>query len=87
MYIPNIGDYLKILTDDELKDFLVIDFGKYFKSAREKMYSNLSEERNLRKVVESLYIFLTTPDEVKNIMRGCNQVLLKIVYPTLISRF
>ena len=29
------------------------------------MYSKLSEGINLRKVVESLYIFLTTPDEVE----------------------
>ena len=34
-----------------------------FKSTREKFYSKLSEEQNLRKVAESLYIFLTTPDE------------------------
>ena len=48
LYIPKIGDYLKIMTDDEVKDFVVINFGEYF-----------------RKVVESLYIFLTTPDEVE----------------------
>ena len=29
------------------------------------MHSKLSEEQNLRKVAESLYIFLTTPDEVE----------------------
>ena len=29
------------------------------------MYSKLSEEQNLRKVAESLYIFSTTPDEVE----------------------
>ena len=28
-YIPKIGDYLKILTGDE-----VLNFGEYFKSAR-----------------------------------------------------
>ena len=48
MYVPKIGDYLKIMTDDEVKDFVVINFGEYF-----------------RKVAESLYIFLTTPDEVE----------------------
>ena len=29
------------------------------------MYSKLNEEQNLTKVVKSIYIFLTTPDEVK----------------------
>ena len=29
------------------------------------MHSKLSEEENLRKVAESLYIFLKTPDEVE----------------------
>ena len=30
-----------------------------------KLYSKLSEKQNLRKVVESLYIFLATPNGVK----------------------
>ena len=63
LHIPKIGDYLKILADDEVKNFLVIYFGEYFKSAREKFYSKLSEEQNLRKVAELL--FLTTSDEVQ----------------------
>ena len=44
LYIPKIGDYLKTLIDDEVKDFVVINFYKYFKSLREKLYSNLSGE-------------------------------------------
>ena len=48
-----------------MKDFAVINFGEYFKHAREKLYSKLNEEQNLRKVIESLFMFLTTPDEVK----------------------
>ena len=63
--IPTIDDYLKILTDDEIKDFVVINSGEYFKSTREKLYSKLSRKQNLRKVVESLYIFATTPNEVE----------------------
>ena len=54
LYIPKIDDYLKILTDEEIKDFVAINFNEYFKSIR--------EEQNLRKVAESLYNFLTTPD-------------------------
>ena len=63
--IPKIDDYLKILTDDQVKHFVVINFGEYFKYTKEKVYSKLNEEQNLRKVVETLYIFLTTPDEVE----------------------
>ena len=65
LHIPKIYDYLKILTDDEVKDFVAIHFSEFLKSAREKLYSKLNEEQNLRKVAKSLYIFLTTPDEVQ----------------------
>ena len=50
-HIPNIGDYLEILTDEVVKDFLVRNFSEYFKS--------IKEQQNLRKVAKSLYIFLT----------------------------
>ena len=56
-YILKIDDYLKILSDEEVKDFVVITFSKYFRSIR--------EEQNLRKTAKSLYIFLTTPNKVK----------------------
>ena len=48
-YIPKIDGYLKILIDEEVKDFVAINVGEYFKSIR--------EERNLRKVAKSPYIF------------------------------
>ena len=48
-----------------MTDFMIIYFGEYSKSKREKLYSKLSEEQNLRKVAESLYVFLTMPDEVE----------------------
>ena len=48
-----------------MEGFVVINFGEYFKSMKEKLDSSLSEEQNLKKDVESLYIFLTTPDEVE----------------------
>ena len=57
MDIPKIDDYVEILTDEEVKDFVTINFSEYFKST--------SEEQNLRKVAKPLYIFLTTPDEVE----------------------
>ena len=65
LYIPRIGGYLKVLTDDKVKEFLVMSFDEYFQSLREKLYSKLSEVENLRKIAELVYIFLTTPDEVE----------------------
>ena len=65
LYIKKIGDYLKILTDHEIKDFVVIKFGECFKYMREKLYSKLSEEQNLTRVAELLYIFLTIPDKLR----------------------
>ena len=62
LYIPKIGNYL---TDDEVKDFVVKNVGEYFKSTKEKLYFKLFEEQNLRKVTESLYIFLATPDKAE----------------------
>ena len=69
LYIPKIDDYLKILTDNEVTDFVVKNFGEYFKSTNEKLCSKLIEEQILRKAAESLYISLATPDEAKNILR------------------
>ena len=57
LYIPKIDDYLKVVTDKEVKDFAAINFREYFKS--------LSKEQNLRKTAEWLHIFLITPDEVE----------------------
>ena len=65
LYTPKIDDYLKILTDEEVKDFVVINFSEYFKSTREQLHSRLSEKESLRKMAESLYNFLTTLDEVE----------------------
>ena len=57
LYIPKIDDYLKILPEDKVKDFIAINFGQYFKSTKEKLCTKLNEEQNLRKVLESLCIF------------------------------
>ena len=67
MYIPRLfqSNHLKILTDEEVKDFVVINFSEYFKFDGEKLYSKLNEEENLTKVAESRYIFLTIPDKVE----------------------
>ena len=65
LHIPKIDDCLKFLTDEEVKDFLVMDFSEYFKSIR--------KEQNLRKVAKWLNIFLTC-----NYI-SWNQILLIIV--------
>ena len=62
LYIPKIEDYLKILTDEEVEDFVAINVSEDFKSIR--------EEQNLRKVAKSLYVFLTTPDEAENYVQS-----------------
>ena len=65
LYIPKVREYSKILTDDEVKNFVAIEFEEYFRSRRETLYYTLNEEQNLRKVAKLLYIFQTTPDEVE----------------------
>ena len=65
LYIPKTADYLKIDTDEEVKDFILINLAEYFKSTREKLYPNLSEEKSLKEVAESFYSFRSTPGEVE----------------------
>ena len=57
LYIPKIDDYLNILTDDEVKDFVVISFGECLKSTKEKLCSKLNEEQNLREVILNRFIY------------------------------
>ena len=54
LYIPKIDDYLKILTDDEVKDFVAENFSEHFKSVKQKLHSKLSREQNLKKVAKLL---------------------------------
>ena len=58
LYIPKIYDYLKIMTDDKLKNFVVVNFEEYFKSMKEKLYSKLWEKQNVRRVAELLVTFV-----------------------------
>ena len=62
LHIPKMDDYIKILTDEKVKDFESINFSEYFRSIR--------EEQDLRKVAKSLYIFLTIPDEVEKYLKS-----------------
>ena len=62
LYIPKIDNYLKTLTDEEVKDSVAINFSEYFRS--------IKQEQNFRKVSKSLYIFLTTPDEAEKYVQS-----------------
>ena len=37
------------MSNGKVKDFVVINLGEYFKPLREKLYSRLNEQQNLRK--------------------------------------
>ena len=52
-----------------MKDLVALNFGEYFKSEREKLYSKLREEQNIRNVTELLYIFPTTLDDVEKFVK------------------
>ena len=62
LYIPKIDDYLKILTDKEVENFITINFSEYFKSTR--------KYQSIRKVAKLLYIFLTTTDKVEEYVQS-----------------
>ena len=66
LYIPKIDEYLKILTDEEVKGFAAINFSGYIKSTKQKLYSKLNKKQNLRNVTKQLYISLKTPDGVQS---------------------
>ena len=61
LYIAKIDAYLKNLV----KEFGAINFREDIELTREKIYFKLNEEQNLINVVESLYTFLTTPNELE----------------------
>ena len=44
-YIPKIDDYLKILTDEEVNDFVTISFNEYLRE--EKNYKRRRNSENL----------------------------------------
>ena len=70
-----IDDYLKILTDEVVKDFVAINFSDYFKS--------ITEEQNLRKAAKSLYISLATPDKVQKYV----EIMYSILFENGIHRY
>ena len=88
LYIPKIDDYLRMLTDEEGKDFVVVNFSEYFKPTKEKLYSKLNKKQILRKVAKSVYITLETPCKIQsNISDNCihhyNVEILNLLDPAL----
>ena len=76
-YIPKIDDCLKIFTDEEVKNFVAKIFCE-----------SIKEKQNLRKVAQSLYLFLTTPDKVQsnssdNCLHHYNTEILNLLDPEL----
>ena len=65
MYIQKV-DLYKNLDWRWSERFCSHKFDESFKFLRKKLYSKLSEEQNLRRLDESFYIFLATPDKVGN---------------------
>lgn len=53
-------------------------FEDCFKYAKQELYSKLEKERNLRKVAELFYAFLTTPDEMENFVELFDKLKTKI---------
>ena len=77
LHIPKVDDYLEILSDKEVKDFVPKNFNE-----------TIRKEKNLRKVAKSLYIFLTTPDKVEsnssdNCAHNYNVEILNLFDPEL----
>ena len=58
LFVLTIAGYLKILTDDEVKDIVVLNLQK------ENCVLN-QVKKNIRKVAESFYTFSRAPDEVR----------------------
>ena len=76
LYISKIDDFLKILTHEEVKDFVAINSRECFKSKR--------EEQNLRKVAKYFYIFLTASNQLEEyVQSSSSDDCMIIVYYTI----
>ena len=69
MYIPTIGDCLKTLTDDEVKDFLFTNFDAYFKSMKEvKDFLFTNFDVYFKSMKEKLYSKLNEEQTLKRLL-------------------
>ena len=87
--IPKIVDFLKILTNDEMKDFIAIKFYECFKSAREKLNSKLREEQNISNIIISFclmkqkYVHIMPPNSSDNCVHHYNIKIFNLADPEL----
>ena len=60
LYITKIEDFLKVLPDDKVEDFVVKDVSEHFKYTKDILCSKLNEEQILEKLLnlKSLLIFV-----------------------------
>ena len=58
-----------------MKDFVVINFDECFKSMREAFDFKLGADKNLTKVAQLFYTFLTTPEEKKKYVELIKKML------------
>ena len=57
-YMVKTAEYLKILADEEVKIFLRINFGEYFKSTRKNYILNYVEKKYiLEKLLNCFIVF------------------------------
>ena len=57
LYMQKIGDYLKILTDDEVKDFVVKIFGEYLNLRKKNCIQNFVKNKILEKLLNCFISF------------------------------
>ena len=57
LHMLKIADYLKILTDEEVEDVVIINFGDCFKCMGEASHSNFFEENILEKLLNCFILF------------------------------
>ena len=57
LYIPKIGYCLKILADNEVKDFVVINYYEYFKSSGKNYIVNLVRNKIFEKLLNHFISF------------------------------
>ena len=70
LYIAKINDYLEIFTDEEMKDFVAMNFSEYFQSTKKKIVFKLNKKQNLRKNAKLLYISVKAHDEVEKLAQS-----------------
>ena len=75
------------MTDEEVQDFALLNFGQYFKSMTEKLHSKLNKEKKLEKLLNHVIGFQQCLMKWGNMLSKLKEVLLMTVYAIIILRF